>query len=87
MRGGKRFHKRKGEDMNPAIVTAATSLIGRFLDKNKKLGLTNLTTAGGTGIIYLGYIMMDVNDDFSKWVGVGLMCVGAAVTLIKEYKE
>jgi hypothetical protein len=73
--------------MNPAVITAVGSLVGRFFDKTKPIGMTNLATAGGSGIIYLGYTLLEGGEEPVKWVGVALMAVGAAVTLIKEYKK
>jgi len=87
VRGGKRFHNRGKTDMNPAVITAIGAVVGRFFDKTKPVGLTNLATAGGSGIIYLGYTLVQDGDEPVKWVGVALMAAGAAVTLIKEYKK
>ncbi len=73
--------------MNPAIITAAGSLLGRLFDRTKPIGLTNLATAGGTGIIYLGYILIQESETPLQYAGFALISVGAAVTLIKEYKK
>lgn len=73
--------------MNPAIITAVGAVVGRFFDKTKPIGITNLATAGGTGIIYMGYMLVQDGDEPTKWAGVALMTAGAAVALIKEYKK
>ena len=87
MRVGGKF-KRKEKKMNPALlVPVIGEIASRFLDKKKPVGLTNLTTVGGGGVLYLGYSLSQMDDEPTKWVGVALMVAGAAIALIKEYKK
>lgn len=72
--------------MNPMIVATVGKVIGRFLDKSKPLGLTNLATAGGAGIIYLGFLLVQEGETSLQYAGYALMTAGAAVSLIKELK-
>ena len=88
----KNFHRnREGKKMNPAIITAIGSVVGRLIDKTKPLGVTNLTTAGGTGVIAVGYLLFQegekIGQPIIEYSGIVVIIIGALTALVKEYKD
>lgn len=73
--------------MNIGLATVISKVLERFFDKKKPISLTNLATAGGSGIIYLAYLMLESGDPQLVIPSYVVGVAGIAVMLIKSFKQ
>jgi len=70
-----------------ALISALAPVITRLFDKDKPLGKTNVSTATGTGLMGVAYMLITSPDEISQGLGYLLGAVGFLIACYKENKN
>jgi drug/metabolite transporter (DMT)-like permease len=74
--------------MIPAtLIPVIANIASRFFDKKKITSKTNVSTAGGVGLIGLGITLIQGSDHVNQITGVVLVLSGIALSFYKEYNR